>query len=262
MVLEKLVSLRTAVRNPWSMFLVGGSVSVTCLLLSSMIFKTNIGLFTSFFVTFAMTPLMLDLIRYEEVRGEEMIKRRKGNLLQRHKGILKIYTAFFAGMILSLSIIYTMLPERIVQTIFEDQIKEIGMIRGLAAFGGTFQRIVTNNVGVLLLSFLLSFLLGAGAIFILAWNASVLATAVGMAAKSIGGVRGLPMALLMFFPHGSLEILAYFLGGIAGGLISVAVTRKKSVWFWFVVRDSIMLVLISVWLLAVAGIIETLSIVL
>lgn len=260
MVLEKVVSLRTAVRNPWSMFLVGGLVSVTCLLISFLVFKTSVGLFTSFFITFAITPLMLDLIRYEEARGEELIKRKKGNLLQRHNGILKIYAAFFAGMILSFSIIYTILPEQIVQTIFEDQIKEIGMIRGSIVFVGTFQKIIMNNVGVLLLSFLFSFLFGAGAVFILAWNASVLATAVGMAAKTIGGVRGLPMALLMFFPHGSLEILAYFLGGIAGGLISVAITRRKSMWFWFVVRDSIMLVLISVWLLAVAGIIETLSI--
>jgi len=144
-----------------------------------------------------------------------------------------------------------------VEQIFKDQITEIEIIRGGFLSMGLFQRIVLNNVSVLLISFLFSFLFGAGAIFILSWNASVLSTAIGLAAKTIGGVHGLPLAVLIFFPHGSLEILAYFIGAIAGGLVSAAVTRKRSKYFWHVVRDSLMLVAIAALLLLVAGVIET-----
>ncbi|MFQ6120728.1 MAG: stage II sporulation protein M, partial [Methanosarcinales archaeon] len=132
---------------------------------------------------------------------------------------------------------------------------------GKFAFSDTFFKIVTNNIGVLILSFLFSFLFGAGAVFILAWNASILSAAIGMAAKSVGGLKGLPLAVMIFFPHGSLEILAYFIGGIAGGFVSVAITRRKSLGFWLVVKDSFKLMVVSILLLIIAGAIETIAIV-
>lgn len=256
MVLERLVSVRTAVREPGWMFLIGGIVSVTCLAISFFIFETSVGLFTTFLVTFAMTPFMLNLVVRQEEIEEDKREIKKLNILQRHKDILKVYAAFFAGMILSLSIVYLMLPEHTVEKLFEDQINEIKIIRGSFLFFNNFQKILVNNVGVLFLSFLFSFLFGAGAIFILAWNASVLSAAIGMAAKSIGGFKGLPLAVLMFFPHGSLEILAYFIGGIAGGLVSAAIVRRKSPRFWFIVKDSFQMMGISVLFLVLAALIE------
>lgn len=261
MVLEKIVSIREAIRRPWWMFIIGGIVSVICLFISLLVFPHSIGMFTAFLITFAMTPFMINLITYEEAKEEELIERRKEvNLFQAHKEILLVYSAFFSGMILFMSIIFLMLPEDTVQKLFEDQISEINLIRGSAVFANTLQRIIFNNIGVLLLAFLLSFLFGAGAIFILSWNASVLATAIGLTAKTIGGVKGLPLALMLYFPHGSLEILAYFIGGIAGGLVSAAITRRKSKWFWFVVKDSIIFLLIAVIILIGAGLIESTSI--
>ena len=256
MVLEKLVSVRTAVKEPGWMFLIGGIISVTCLTISFFIFETSVGLFTTFLVTFSMTPFMLNLVvRQEEIEEDER-EIKKLNILQRHKDILKVYAAFFAGMILSLSIIYLMLPEHTVEKLFEDQINEIKIIRGSFLFFDNFQKIILNNIGVLFLCFVLSFIFGAGAIFILAWNASVLSAAIGMAAKSIGGLKGLPLAVIIFFPHGVPEILAYFIGGIAGGIISAAIVRRKSPRFFFIVRDSFKLMGISVLLLVLAAFIE------
>jgi len=209
-----------------------------------------------------MMPFMVNLIKYEEKRQEKIIRERKGmSILQRNKNILKIYTAFFCGMILSLSIIYIMLPDAVVEKLFQDQINEINLIRGNFLFTDTLLKIVSNNVSVLTLCFLFSFLFAAGAIFILAWNASILSTAIGLVAKSIGGLKGLPTAALTFFPHGSLEILAYFIGGIAGGLVSAAITRRDSELFWPIVKDSIQLMVISVLLLVVGGLIESIQIV-
>jgi len=262
MVLERLISIKEALKHPWWMFIVGGLISVLCLFISFLIFPESVGLFTTFLVTIAMTPFMVKLITREEVTTEEEIeKHTHGNFLEKHGDILAIYSAFFAGMILFLSIVFLMLPEATVQKLFEDQINEINLIRGSSIFAGTLERIVFNNIGVLILSVVLSFLFGAGAIFILAWNASILATAIGLTAKSIGGLHSLPLAVLVYFPHGSLEILAYFIGAIAGGLVSVAFTRKDSKLFLPVVKDSLILVGVAIAILVVAGLVETTSIV-
>lgn len=257
MVLERLVSLKVAVKQPAWMFVIGGIISVVCLLVSFLVFEESVGLLTNLLITIAMTPFMLNLIRYEEAKDEETVKSKTElNFFHRHRDILKIYTAFFCGMIFSFSILYVILPESLSQKLFSDQINQITAIRGKMASIDTFFEIITNNIGVLLLSFLFSFLFGAGAIFILSWNASVLATAIGSLAKEIGGIRALPIAVLPFFPHGSLEILAYFIGGIAGGLVSVAITRRKSLGFWFVVKDSLMLMVVSIVMLIFAGLVE------
>jgi len=258
MVLERLISLRTAVRNPLAMMIVGGLVSLSCLIISFLVFSESVGVFTTFLITITMTPFMVNLLRWEEEETEQEIAKRKDmNFLSRHKDVLMIYVAFFVGMILSLSLAYIALPSETVEQIFSDQINEINLIRGQFLSMGLFQRIVLNNISVLLISFLFSFLFGAGAIFILSWNASVLSTAIGLATKAIGGVHGFPLAVLVFFPHGSLEILAYFIGAIAGGIVSAAVARSRSKHFWDVVKDGLKLVAVAMVLLLIAGVIES-----
>ena len=259
MVLERLISMRAAIKQPSWMFLIGGVVSVVSLFVAFFVFQTSIGMFTSLLITIAMTPLMLNLVRYDENREEQEKAGTGMNFIQRHKTILKVYTAFFAGMILSLSLVYMFLPEATVEKIFSDQINQISAIRGSFLFSDTFTKIVFNNIGVLILAFFFSFLYGAGAIFILSWNASVLSTAIGIAAKSYGGIGAFPLAVLTFFPHGSLEILAYFIGGIAGGLASTVITKRKSGKFWLIMKDGLMLMVISVIILVIAGLIETIE---
>lgn len=258
MVLEKVVSIRDAVKHPTWMFVIGGIVSVICIFIAFLVFPSSIGLFTVFLITFAMTPFMVNLMRYEEAETEEEIERKiKSNFFQRHMDVLKIYVAFFAGMIFALSILFLILPEKTVEKLFEDQVREINIIRGGITFPSPFQRIISNNISVLVLSFLFAFLFGSGAIFILSWNASVLASAIGLTAKSIGGLKGLPAAVLTFLPHGSFELVAYFIAGIAGGLVSAVITRKKSRLFWVVIQDSFKLVGVAAFLLIIGAFVES-----
>ena len=208
-----------------------------------------------------MAPFMVSLMRHEEEETEEEIERKlKLNFFQRHTDILRIYMAFFTGMIFASTILFLTLPESTVEKLFGDQIREINLIRGSFSLPGTFEKIILNNIGVMGLSFLFAFLFGSGAIFILAWNASVLSSAIGLTAKSIGGVGGLPAALLTFLPHGSFEIIAYFIAGIAGGLVSAVVVRKRSKWFWVVVQDGFKMIGISTFFLIIGAIIETMLI--
>ncbi|MEM5794550.1 MAG: stage II sporulation protein M [Candidatus Aenigmatarchaeota archaeon] len=258
MVLEKLVPLKLALRNPLVMIIYGAIISLACLFIASIIFESSIGLMTNLLITIASLPFMLNLIRYHEAKEEEVIEKDT-SLLKRHADVLKVYAAFCAGVVIALSSTYVLLPEETSYKLFKDQIDTINAIRGKATFADTFQAIFFNNVGVMFLSFLLSFLFGAGAVFIISWNASVLAAAIGSLAKSIGGVKALPVAALPFLPHGSLEFLAFFIGAIAGGLISVAITRRKSKNFWLIVFDSLKLLLISIVILGIAAFIETIS---
>jgi len=261
MVLERLASVREALKNPVSIFYLGGIISSVSLLISFIIFPSSVGLMCTFFITLSITPFINRLISYEEKREEELgiEEFEVMSIFERYRGIIRIYALFFAGVILSLSIIFLMLPEDIVQKMFEDQINEIKLIRG-SFIGGTFGKILLNNIGVLLITFFLSLIFGAGSIFILSWNASVLATAIGLTAKALGGFKALPLAILTYFPHGSLELLAYFIGAIAGGILSVAMSKRYTTKFRIILKDSVLLMMVAVWLLVVAGAIETVSI--
>jgi len=264
MVLEGLVSIKEAIKRPVSMFFLGIVVSLVCMAISYSVFEQSTGMFTVFLITISMTPFINRLLRYIEAREERVITTEDYfdfSFWERHKKVIQIYALFFSGMIVAMSLVYVTFPEDKIEKLFYDQINEIKIIRGGFMFADKFTEIVTNNISVLMLSFLFSFIFGSGAVFILAWNASVLAAAIGIAAKSFGGLKGIPMAILIFFPHGSLEILAYFIGGIAGGIASAAFIRKKSVKFWLVVRDSLKLLLVAIILLVIAGIIETIAIV-
>ena len=112
-----------------------------------------------------------------------------------------------------------------------------------------------------------SFLYGAGAIFILSWNASVLGTAIGNLIRnsisSLGGgissyFHAIPLAIGTYLIHGTFEFIAYFLGAIAGGIISAAVARHSydSPKFIEVILDSLDLIIFASITLIVAGILE------
>lgn len=133
-------------------------------------------------------------------------------------------------------------------------------------------RFFFNNLQVLSLSIIFSFVFGAGAIFILTWNASVIGAAIGNfirgnieVLEATGGFSVLcaqfflyNFGFLRYVIHGIPEILAYFVGALAGGVIAIAVIRHDflSNKFEKVVLDSADLILIAIGLLFVAGLLE------
>ena len=115
--------------------------------------------------------------------------------------------------------------------------------------------IFSNNLFVLLFTLLFSLTFGAGAIFILAWNASVIATAIGMLVRINFLQFYLPF--LMYLTHGIPEIAAYFLIALAGGILSTAVIRHDIRHGRMrILYDILLLVIISVLLLFLAALIE------
>lgn len=258
MVLESLIDVKVGHKQPLTIFILGVIVSFIALFVSYNVFQESTGLFTVVIISLAIVPFLNALIKAEE-EEEETIGESQ-TFFQRYHDIITAYAALFLGMIIAMSLAFVLLPENVAERVFDEQVQEINIIRGKFTFGNQFLDILTNNASVLLLSFLFSFLLGSGAVFILTWNASVLSAAIGILAKSSGGLKAIPAAIIVFLPHGSFEIMAYFIGAIAGGLISAAMTRKKSLKFWFIFKDSMKLLGLSFGLLFIGGIIETMII--
>jgi hypothetical protein len=310
MVLESLVSLKEGIKNPWSVFYLSAIVSIVSFVISFLVFKQDVGLYSVILTTFGLTPFMTKLNLYEARKS--LLKEKKGItdllffyakdkksiwrvagitaipfiiaailfqslemmllilvlyvgvfllfsliFLSFYREVIMSFVAIFAGMTLVFSLLYLLLPSEIAEKSFQTQINEIKAIRGYFWFGGTFQTILINNIGVLFLSFIFSLIYGSGAIFILAWNASILATAASMLAKSLGGAYKLPIALLSYMPHGSLEIVAYFLAAIAGGIASYHLTRSKEI--KVLLEDCLFLLALGMVFLLLGAIVETAS---
>lgn len=259
-----MMSVKDAIRSPWHMAVFGAAISLISVVVAYLIFPQNAGLMSVFLITLISAPFMWSLLKYDEWREERDFSRKMSLLdklnplraFMRSSAIFVIYAAFFGGMTVALTAAYIFLPASIAEKAFNDQVVQMGKLSSLIggfSFDGVFYQILTNNLVVMGMSFVLALLVGVGAVFILAWNASVLAVAISMVAKA----DGLSVALLRFMPHGVFEIAAFFLAAIAGGVISVAVTKRKTPQFGPVVRDMAIILALGAVLVFIGAVIES-----
>jgi len=130
-------------------------------------------------------------------------------------------------------------------------------VTGAAIQGfGRFIAIIENNAFVMLFTLLFSLVFGAGAIFILAWNASVIAGAIGIFTKQ--SLLEIPIGLARYMIHGFPEIAAYFITALAGGMFGVGAIRNgiRSQKFLRVVENVVVLLFISIMILVFAAAVE------
>ncbi len=246
------------------MFFVGIFYATIALFLSRWIFQEYAGLVMVFFTVIACVPLMYGTIKMEEQKDLEIKKESK--LLKEHWRALSFFTFLFLGITLAFSFWFIVLPTPISEQTFAIQSDTIANINNGVTSNATqfgyFTRIVMNNIKVLIFAILFSFLYGAGSIFILTWNGSVIAAAIGkffqVGAASSGLAYMAPMALARYLIHGIPEILSYFVAGLAGGIISVAIINHDfaSEKFQRILVDSTDLLLIAFGLILFAGFLE------
>ena len=181
MVLESLLKARSAEKRPYLVFFLGILYSSIAILVSWLLFRHDNSMVFVSVIVFASIPLMFRIIKLEEKKDRKIMKET--SLLKEHKKALIAFMALFFGIMVSLSLWYIFLPQDNVDTLFESQIREVNIVEG--KFSGNvvkpsdFTQIFLNNARVLGFSFLFSLFFGAGAIFILAWNASLIAVALG-----------------------------------------------------------------------------------
>ncbi len=279
MVLELLFNPFSLKKKPWQMFMVGFFNSIIALILSYVVFKDAAGLLSVFLIVMSTLPLFYVTIKREE---ELDFKYPESRLLKEHGKVLIFFLFLFFGIMTAMVLAYVFLPQQMVNSVFNLQQAAItnvnnviqnspssAAVTGNMTSMGLFLRILINNFKVLFFCLIFSFLYGAGSIFILTWNASVIASAIGnlikmevaKAASLIGFTSmatyfsAAAFSVFRYMTHGIFEIAAYFIAGLAGGIISIAFV-KQNLKEPRVYLDVLDLVLISVGILVVGGIIE------
>ena len=277
--LEMLVNPKKAEKRPWEMFFIGAFYATVSLLLVKWIFSGDpvlskyTGILVVTFVVMFSIPFMYYAIKNEEEKDLQ-IKGFKP-LLKEHAKALTYFMFLFLGFIVAFSFWYIVFadgnqsfraqietyciinkPAYFDECVSEYGIKHISKTTAFLTAKDKIVNIFANNIYVLIFTLVFSLLFGAGAIFILAWNASVISAAIGIFSES--NLAKLPLGLMRYMIHGVPEIGAYFSGALAGGIISIAVIRHDihSEKFWVILQDSLNLVILAVVLLFIAALIE------
>lgn len=276
--LEMLIGPQKAERKPWELFFVGAFYASVSILLVNWVFAQDAvlskysGVIVVTFTVMFSLPFVYYLIKLEEDKATQHMGAFR--LLKEHEKALWAFLWLFVGFVVAFSFWYILLPsvqsyQAQVETFcainrpgdYSGCLAQYGGAKGVqqTAFAGNKERlflIFANNIYVLIFTLVFSLVFGAGAIFILAWNASVIAAAIAIFTQS--RLSELPIGLLRYLIHGLPEIAAYFVAAMAGGIISVAVIRHEvgSERFWEILQDALNLVIAAVIILFVAALME------
>ncbi|MCX6815366.1 MAG: stage II sporulation protein M [Candidatus Aenigmarchaeota archaeon] len=265
MVLESMINPKNAEDKPWHVFVIAFIYTIIAILFAYILFPDQSSLLTVALITMLFIPFFQKLFVIEEKKEDRAAHGRlAGSLWQRHNQLIFVFSAFFLGVIVAMSFVFMFFPN---ENLFSLQSNTLHGFSGAATQGGDFSRYFLNNTQVMIMIFILSLTFGAGSIFILTWNASVIAVYVGLFAKSFAtqgfGLHtaylfGVPVGLGSIALHGIPEILAYFVAGVGGGILSVGIIREKlgSKNFSIIAKDSIKLLVAAEVLVAIAAFIE------
>jgi len=275
MVIESLLHPLKAERNPWEMFFIGFLYTSIGVFISLWVFRDQASLVMVFMITMAALPIFYNTTKLEE--SKDMIMDKETSILKEHNKAISFFMYMFVGITLACAVWYVLLPTSTINSLFDKQTGTIQSINNQVSGNviyslSIFSKIFFNNFKVLAFSILFSFVYGAGAIFILVWNATVIGAAIGNFIRanmssytsSLGLMEAgnyfhvVSLGLLKYSIHGVPEIMAYFYGGLAGGILSVAIIRKhfKTQKFSAIMRDFSELILIAVSFLVAAAFLE------
>lgn len=235
------------------LFFITGLITSFSLLLSFFIFREVIGIATNFLITIALTTFFYNYLK-RKVKLNELRKER--DLINKYSDVFQIYAILFFGIFVSTLIIQHIISNETLEKLFSTQINEIKRIRGSFLEKDSFQKIFYNNLSVLTATFILALFYCSASIFIISWNTIILSTAITMATKQ--NFVLVPLAILAYLPHGSLEFLAYFIGSVAGSLLSISFRSKN---FKNILTDSVMLLTFAVAILFAAAFVEVILII-
>ena len=266
MILESILGME--LKKPIHLFLTGIVFSTIAVFLSQSLFPHSPSMVMIMFLTIPCIYVFTNILKKKSV-SESKIKSLK-ELFDVNSDIVEMYVILFLGMVFGLSFWFSVLPQDVVNGVFAEQLYSLRAINPtLGAFttNSALSIVSLNNMKLVVLCTIMSFLFGAGSLFILSWNASVIAAAIGIVIRKIqlGGIS-LPMSMLKGFPiaasyymlHLIPEISAYFIAAVAGAMISSAMMRYKpfSETSKKIILISLGLIVISLALIFIGALIE------
>lgn len=276
--LESLINPKRLDRGEWKMLFVGILYASLSLILVKLFFggdavlSSYSGIMTVTFCVMFSLPFMYYLIKKEERQDEHI----EGffSVWHAHSDAIYAFIWLFFGFIIAFSFWNIALGD---SNLFNAQLQTYCMINspgsidkcvdiynpgnsagisGSSTYEGRLLSIITNNVYVMIFTLIFSLIFGAGAIFILAWNASVISTAIGVFTKY--SIAEIPMGILRYMIHGFPEIAAYFIVALAGGMLGTGFMRHgiRDRLFYRVLENVLILIFIAVIIIIVAAFIE------
>ena len=283
MVLEMIMDPENVKQSYLKLFALSFVYTIISIITSTFLFPGYESLFFVALITIIFVPFFQGLFALDE-KYEDLaaLKKLKLNLFMRHERTIKTFAVFFLGITIAIAASYVLFPNygelfSIQNNILKSFMlgnavaifpnAEIGITANAVAGGDNFLRFLLNNTGVMLMVFVMSLFFGAGSILVLAWNASVMGSYIGLLIRALTDqgvneafafIYGVPYGLASIALHGIPEIYAYFLAGLAGGILSVGLIKEKfgSVQFKKIFIDSIKFLLIAEVLIIFAAWIE------
>jgi len=273
-----MINPKRAEKGPWKMLFIGLLYGSLSLLLVHFLFGSDTvlakfsGLMVVLFCVMFSLPFMYFIIRNEEQEDEEI--EGFWGVWKTHSDAIYAFMWLFLGFIIAFSFWNVILqnpnllnaqietycsindPGDISHCVAEYSFTSKIISSGVSDNTSRFFSIIGNNIGVMILTLIFSLIFGAGVIFILAWNASVIAAAIGIFTKY--NLAEIPLGLLRYMIHGFPEIGAYFITALAGGMFGVGAIRhgignKK---FMNVLMNVILLLFLAIIVLVIAAVIE------
>ncbi len=259
--LDLLFNPQKAERHPFEIFIIGAFYSSLSIILGLWIFKESTSMAIIFLTTLSCLYVVQGAIKMEEKKEKNY--ETESWTLQQHKPIAILILMLFIGFTFSSALWALFLPQETSQAVFHLQssaIEQIKLITGKAVdTTASFQGIFNNNIKIILVSLIFALFYGAGAVYIIAWNASVMGFVIGSISRETFGLVALPIAFAKYFLHGIPEMLAYILASVAGGILYFAfikgdLTNRDKL--KRIIVDVASLIVISILLLLFSAILE------
>ena len=252
-------------KRPYAAFFIGMAYVFISFLTSKIFFPRIISVATLFLVTLLLVPTVIKLLGDEEKR-----ERRDGtrNFFRDHKDIFEVYIFLFIGVFAGALVLglMTNLNNFDYQLNFlqnqqglSSELVKAKTQTGIEPSFGSFLGLLENNLIVILISFVLSLFYGAGAMFLIALNASIFSTFVVFVMRELPTITNKATLLGIFSIHMVPELLGFLLAAIAGGVISKAVMQEKfmSDKFRNVMKDAFILFIIAAIIIVISAFLET-----
>ena len=267
MVFENILDYRVAEKKSFLVFLYAFILTTISIFVGSMIFPESASIVFLFLITIPAAQMVYNELKEDE-KEDEKSPCIDCNFIERNERIVKVYSFLFLGCLFAVSFWHTLLPAGEYDFLFSRQIETIENIRSdipdaqtgnaFKSNANSFFEITINNFRVMFVAFIFSFVFGSGALFIIFWNASVIGVFVSQMAVEIGhiGIPGMAHMLVLtsIFLHGMPEAIAYFIAGIAGGILSIGIIRGKH--DKIIMKDAFVLFCTSLLLIVFAGFVE------
>jgi uncharacterized membrane protein SpoIIM required for sporulation len=276
--LESLVNPAKTDKHPIKMLFIGIIYASLSFILTRVFFSSDpvlvkySGMIVVIFCVMFSLPFMYFIIKKEEDEDEETFGLV--NVWKIHKDAILALMWLFVGFVIAFGFWHLVIQD---PTTLNAQIETYCVINapqhvqecvqkytggnmlhptGAYSSGNRLLAIIENNIYVMIFTLIFSLIFGAGAIFILAWNATVIAGAIGIFSKYT--LSNLPLGLARYMIHGFPEIGAYFITALAGGILGVGFLRHgiNDPRFFKVLENVAVLLFFALLILLLAGVME------